>query len=122
MKLFYCPTCSRVYLPEDAQYICGRVHVASAWSDGKLRKMIISERTETNRPPWPIPKVTEERELLNQDVIETWISACENPDDDDYGDVRRHFGYGAPGGRHLTTEEVVSKYGPYVLQPADNRT
>ena len=121
MKLYYCPSCSRVYyLTEDSQYLCGRVHTASIWPDGKLRRFIISERTEVNRPPWPIPRVVEERELLNQEVTETWLGACENPEDKDFGDVRRHFGYGAPGGRHLTQEQVVQRYGQFVLKETSN--
>ena len=116
MKLFYCPTCARVYyLSEDAQYICGRVHSAAVWPDGKLRRFFISERTEANQPPWAIPSVVEERELLNQNVTETWLKPCEHPEDTDYGDIRRHFGYGAPGGKHLTGEQVVIRYEKFVL-------
>ena len=117
MKLYFCQSCARVYyLKEDSQYLCGRIHAASVWPDGKLRRFVISQRTETNRPPWPIPKVVEERELFNQDVIETWLDECQHPDDSDYGDVIRHFGYSAPGGRHLTTEQVLDRYKQFVLK------
>jgi len=119
LKLYYCPSCARVYyLSEYFEYICGRIHVASVWPDGKLRKCIISEKTPTDRPPWPIPRLTEERELLNQEVIEMYLAACENPDDENLGDIRRHFGYGAPGGKHLTRDQVVSRYEQFVLLPA----
>ena len=117
LKLFYCPSCTRVYcLPEDSSYICGRVHVPSVWTDGKRRRFVLSERTESNRPPWPIPPMAEEREVLEQELTESWLDACKNPDDTDYGDYRKHFGYGAFGGRHLARDQVVSKYAEYVLR------
>ena len=116
MKLYFCPACSRVYyLPEGVRYLCGRAHTASIWPDGRNRRFFISERTETNRPPWPIPKLVEERELFNEDVTETWLEACKHPEDFDLSDVRRHFGYGAPGARHLSDDQVVAKYSQFVL-------
>ena len=119
MKLFYCPTCSRVYyLSEDARYLCGRVHEARVWADGRKRRFFISERTEANRPPWPVPALVEERELFNESVTENWLDACPHPDDSDFGDMRRHFGYGAPGAKHLTAEQVISKYASFVLSQA----
>ena len=118
MKLYFCPTCSRVfYLQDNSYYLCGRNHVPSIWADGKRRRFIISERSESNRPPWPIPPVVEEREMLEQDFMECWLVECKYPEDTDYGDYKKHFGYGAFGGRHLTREEVMSKYSAYVLQP-----
>ncbi len=118
MKLFFCPACSRVYyLDEGADYLCGRNHAPSIGSDGRARRFVISKREETNKPPWAIPSVVEERELLTQELIELWIDVCEHPEDEDYGDVRRHFGFGAPGGRHLTKEGVVQKYAQFVLKP-----
>jgi hypothetical protein len=120
LKLFFCPACARVYyLPEESKYLCGRIHSAEVWADGRMRRFFISERTETNRPPWAIPELVEERELLNEDVTETWLGACEHPEDKEYGDVRRHFGYGAPGGRHLARDQVVGKYGMFVLRLAE---
>ena len=120
LKLFYCPSCARVFcLQEGSSYICGRVHPTTEWPDGKLRRFFISEKTETNKPPWPVPAVAEERELLNQNFMESWLDACPNPEDTDYGDVRRHFGYGAPGGKHLTKDEVAQKYALFVLKPVD---
>ena len=120
LKLYYCPACARVYcLKEESRYLCGRIHSASVWADGRTRKFFISERSEINRPPWEIPEVVEERELLNEDVTETWLGACEHPEDTNYGDVQRHFGYGAPGGRHLTRSQVISKYGMFVLEPTE---
>jgi hypothetical protein len=118
LKLFYCPTCTRVYnLDESATYLCGRNHDVAAWPDGTMRRLVITVESETNRPPWPIPAQTEEQELLRETYSECWIRACENPDDSDFGDVRRHFGYGAPGGKHLNREELVQKYAQYVLKP-----
>jgi hypothetical protein len=84
-----------------------------------MRRFFISERTEVNRPPWAIPDLVEERELLNQDVTETWLDACKHPEDEDYKDVRRHFGYGAPGGKHVTREQIVERYGQFVLKPVE---
>ena len=116
MRLYYCPACARVYyLPKDQKYLCGRKHEASIWPDGRKRRFVIAEKSDTNRPPWPIPAVVEERELFNEDVTETWIDACPHPEDKDYGDMRRHFGYGAPGATHLTTDQVISKYSQFVL-------
>jgi len=120
LKLYYCPTCTRVYyLSEYWEYLCGRIHVATVWPDGKHHRFFVSERAESNRPPWAIPKLVEERELLNQEVIETWLDTCKYPEDTDYGDVRRHYGYGAPGGKHLTREQVVDRYGEYVLKAVE---
>ncbi len=117
MKLHYCPSCARVYfLSEDSVYLCGRNHAPEVWADGRVRRFIISERTERNQPPWAIPALAEERELLQQEVTETWLDECKNPDDTDFGDVRRHFGYGAPGGRHLRRDEVLQKYDRFVLR------
>jgi hypothetical protein len=87
--------------------------------DGKTRRFYIAEKAEINRPPWAIPEVVEERELFNEDVTETWLSPCEHPEDTDYGDVRRHFGYGAPGGKHLRIAQVLEKYQQFVLKPAE---
>lgn len=64
--------------------------------------------------------MAEERELLRQELSETWIDECKYPDDTDFGNYRRHFGYGAPGGRHLTWAKVLEKYTKYVLRPAEN--
>lgn len=89
------------------------------WADGKVRRFVISNKTDTNKPPWPIPTLVEEREILYQDLTETWVDLCPNPDDTDFGDVRRHFGYGAPGGRHLTRDEVLEKYTQFVLKPVE---
>lgn len=120
MKLFACPSCARVfYLPDGPGYLCGRVHPVSVWEDGKKRRFVISEKTEANRPPWPIPELVEEKELLNQDMTESWLAECEHPEDTDYGDMRRHFGYGAFGARHLKREDVARKYRGYVLVPVD---
>jgi len=120
LKLYYCPTCTRVYyLSEYWDYLCGRAHVTSVWPDGKTRRFFISERTETNRPPWVIPKLVEERELLNQDVFESWLDTCKYPEDTDYRDLKRHFGYGAPGGRHMTREQIIERFGQYVLKPVE---
>ncbi len=85
-----------------------------------MRKFFISEKSETDRPPWAIPLVVELRELYNEDVTEMWVSACPHPDDTEYGDLGRHFGYGAPGGSHLARDQVVSKYGQFVLRPAES--
>ena len=106
------------YLPEEAHYLCGRAHVVAIWPDGRKRRFFISERIETNRPPWPIPNLVEERELLNEDITETWLTACKHPEDFDLTDVKRHFGYGAPGLRHLSYAQVVAKYSPFVLELA----
>ena len=120
LRLFYCPACSRVYYLSDYyEYVCGRVHTTSVWPDGKLRRFFIAQRTEINQPPWAIPSVVEERELRDQDVIETHLTACKYPEDENYGDVRRHFGYGAPGGKHLTKEQVVEKYGQFILKAVE---
>ena len=120
MRLYYCPTCSRVfYLPKEFTYLCGRFHAASIGTDGRLRRLVISNKTETNKPPWPIPMVAEERELYTESEVESWLDDCPNPEDTDYGDVSRHFGYGAPGGRHLTREQIVEKYRRIVLVPVD---
>jgi hypothetical protein len=85
------------------------------WPDGKTRRFYIAEKSEIERPPWSIPEIVEERELLNENVTETWLGPCEHPDDPDYRDVRRHFGYGAPGGRHLARAQVLEKYAQFVL-------
>ena len=120
MKLFYCPVCARVYcLPEEVSYLCGRNHDVSIWADGKARKFVISTKSETNRPPWPVPAVVEEREIPGEELTETWLEECPYPDDEDYGDMRRHFGYGAPGGKHLTREQALKKYSMYVLKPVE---
>ncbi|MDA4126302.1 MAG: hypothetical protein OK452_03730 [Thaumarchaeota archaeon] len=66
--------------------------------------------------------MAEERELLRQDLSETWIDECKYPDDTDFGNYRRHFGYGAPGARHLTKEKVIEKYNRYVLRQADSES
>ena len=123
LNLYYCPVCTRVYYLSDYwEYLCGRAHATSVWPDGKLRHYFIKERTETNRPPWAIPAVVEEREILNQDVIETSLDVCKYPEDKDYADVRRHFGYSAPGGKHLTREQVIEKYGQFVLKQVEIMT
>jgi hypothetical protein len=123
MKLYFCPSCARVYyLPEKSQYLCGRNHGASVWPDGRLRRFFISEKSETTRPPWAIPEVVEARELYNEDVTETWLASCEHPEDTDYGDLSRHFGYGAPGGSHLTRDQVVARYAQFVLRAAEPGT
>ncbi len=119
MKLYYCPTCTRVFYLSEGAYLCGRNHVAQAWPDGRLRRFVISNKEETNKPPWMVPDVVEERELLTQEYTESWVDACQYPEDTDYGDVRRHFGYGAPGGRHLTKDQVLEKYSMFVLQPVE---
>ena len=120
MRLYYCPACARVYYLSDYyEYLCGRVHPTSVWADGKQRRFFISERTEINRPPWAIPNLVEERELFNADVTETFLNVCKYPEDKEYGDVRRHFGYGAPGGKHLTKEQVLDRYGEYVLKTVE---
>jgi hypothetical protein len=62
--------------------------------------------------------MSEERELLRQELSETWLDECKYPDDTDYGNYRRHFGYGAPGARHLTRQNVLEKYSKYVLRQA----
>ncbi|HUH82772.1 MAG TPA: hypothetical protein VLX33_02705 [Nitrososphaerales archaeon] len=118
MKLYYCPSCFRVYyLPKEYTYLCGRNHAPYIGSDGKVRHLAISNKTETNRPPWPIPMLSEERDLYTETTIESWLDDCPNPEDTDMSDVRRHFGYGAPGGRHLTREQVAEKYPRFVLMP-----
>jgi len=121
LRLYYCPACSRVYyLPKEFTYLCGRNHAPSIGSDGRLRRLVISNKTETNKPPWPIPLMAEERELYTEEVIESYLDDCPNPEDKDYGDVRRHFGgYGAPGGRHLTREQVMEKYTRILLIPVE---
>jgi len=120
LRLFFCPACTRVfYLSDYYEYLCGNVHPTSIWPDGRTRRFFISEKTEVNRPPWAIPNLVEERELLNDEVIETWLDACKHPEDKDYGDARRHFGYGAPGRRHLTREQVVERYGQFILKPVE---
>ncbi len=122
-KLYFCPACSRVYyLEEGPDYLCGRNHAPSIGADGRARRFNISHKEETNRPPWIIPPVVEERELLTEELTESWLDACPNPDDQDFGDVRRHFGYGAPGGRHLTTNEVLVKYGQFILKLVETST
>ena len=75
--------------------------------------------SETNKPPWPIPQMVEERELFRQELMEVWVVECKYPDDTDLRNTRRHFGYNAPGGKHLTRGEVLTKYSDYVLQPAE---
>jgi hypothetical protein len=121
LRLYACPSCTRVfYLPEGPGYLCGRVHPVSVWQDGKKRRFVISEKTEANRPPWPIPDLAEEKELLNQDMIESWLTACEHPEDGDYGDTRRHYGGGAFGARHLKRDELIGKYRGYVLIPVES--
>jgi hypothetical protein len=120
LRLYFCPACARVYYLSDYwEYLCGRNHATSVWPDGKQHRFFVSETTQTNRPPWAIPKVVEERELLNQEVIETWLDSCKYPEDENYGDLRRHFGYGAPGGKHLSKEQVLEKYGQFVLKPVE---
>jgi hypothetical protein len=120
LKLFYCPTCRRVYyLDEGSVYLCGRKHAPARSADGRMRKFNIAERSESNQPPWPVPAVVESRELFQQDMTETWLSECMNPQDEDYNDVRRHFGYGAPGGKHLTQVEAVRTFADYVLSPVE---
>ena len=120
MRLFYCPSCARVYYLSDYyEYLCGRAHATAVWPDGRLRRFFISEKTEMNRPPWAVPNVAEERELMNGDVIETWLDVCKYPEDQNYGDVRRHFGYGAPGGKHLTKDQVLDRYAQFVLKPVE---
>lgn len=117
MRLFYCPVCSRVYyLSEDSDYLCGRSHAALVGPDGKTRRFVIQGKTESNKPPWPIPRVVEERVILSQEMTESWLDECKYPDDTDYGDTRRHFGYGAPGRRHLTSQQVLDIYRDFVLK------
>lgn len=121
MRLFFCPTCTRVYyLPEEASYLCGRNHVPAIWADGQRRRFMISERSESNRPPWAIPDLVEEGEMFQQDFVENWLNECKHPENTEYGDYRRHFGYGTLGGKHLTRAEVMSKYAAYVLQPTQD--
>lgn len=120
MKLLYCPVCARVYcLTDDASYLCGRNHDLSTWADGKVRRFVIANKSETNKPPWPVPPVVEEREIFNEEFVEAWLDGCPYPEDEDFGDVRRHFGYGAPGGKHLTREQVLEKYSQFVLKPVE---
>lgn len=120
MGLYYCPSCSRVYfLPPGSSYLCGRNHAATVWSDGRKRRFVISDMSETNRPPWPVPQMVEERELFRQELSEVWVTECKYPDDTDLNNTRRHFGYNAPGGKHLTRDEVFEKYSDYLLQPAE---
>ncbi len=120
MKLFFCPSCARVYfLSEESHYLCGRNHAPATWPDGKVRRFVITNQSETNKPPWPIPELSEEQDLLQQEYTESWLTACEHPEDIDYGDVRRHFGYGAPGGRHLTREQLIEKYSLFVLKQVE---
>ena len=117
MKLYHWPTCARVYcLREEAAYICSRNHVPALWKDGRRHRYIISARADTDKPPWAVPDLVEEREMLQQELLESWIDECKYPSDTEYGDYRRHFGYNAFGGRHLTREEVVNKYVDYVLR------
>jgi hypothetical protein len=117
LRLLYCPSCSRVFfLPDENQYLCGRNHAPSVWPDGKRRRFVISERAETNQPPWVIPPKIEERELIREDLVEMWLDTCKHPEDKDYGDTRRHFGFSAPGGRHLTREETIAKYAEFTLK------
>ena len=123
MKLFYCPTCSRVFFLDDASsYFCGRAHATTTWSDGKSRRFVISGQKDTSEAPWPIPPLVEEREIYHDQFVESWVDSCPNPGDIEFGDVRRHFGFGAPGGRHLTVEQAIQKYSLYVLRPVEETT
>jgi hypothetical protein len=116
LKLFYCPTCTRVYyLPKELTYLCGRNHATAVWKDGKMRRFAINEKTASNQPPWPIPGLTEEVEMHQEDFSECWLKECMNPEDTDFGDYRRHFSQGTLGARHLTRDEVMGKYANYVL-------
>ena len=117
MRLYYCLACARVYyLREEAAYICSRNHVPAVWKDGRRHRYLISARADTDKPPWAVPPLVEEREVPQQDLVESWLDVCKFPSDTEYGDYRRHFGYNAFGGRHLTREDVVSKYREYVLR------
>jgi hypothetical protein len=121
MMFYYCPTCARVYyLPQEAAYLCAKNHVIATWSDGVKRKYVISDRAETDKPPWPIPDLVEEKEMTHQEWFESWLVSCPYPTDADtgMGDRRRHFGFGTIGGKHLTRQQVVDKFGDYVLRAA----
>ena len=85
-----------------------------------MKRLVITEESETNRPPWPIPAQTEEQELFRETFSEYWIRACAYPEDTDFGDVQRHFGYGAPGGKHLSREELAKEFDRYVLKPVQS--
>ena len=72
MRLCYCPSCARVFfLPAEEACLCARNHVSTPWKDGKIRRYIIVERAETNRAPWVIPEVVEEREVPQQEQVES---------------------------------------------------
>jgi hypothetical protein len=121
MGFYYCPSCAQVFFLPEAAYLCSRTHVVGVWKDGKKRKFVVSQRVETDRQPWAIPEVVEEKEVLNQDQVDSWLDECQNPSDSatDFTDYRRHFGgYQTFGGRHLTRAQVIDKFGDYVLRPA----
>ena len=120
MRLLYCPSCMRVYaLPNDGYYLCARNHATKVWPDGVKRRFVISERSETDRPPWFIPPLVEESEIVQVDFLEDWLDACKYPKDAEFSDRRRHFGYATIGGRHLTMNEAMGKYVDYVLKPLE---
>ena len=120
MRVYYSPARRRGYYNTDyLGYLCGRVHATSGGPDGKVHRFFISESAETDGHPWAIPILVEERELLNQEVMENWLDSCKHPEDQDLRDASRHFGYRAPGGKHLTRDQVVERYREFGLKPVE---
>jgi len=113
---FVCPTCGERYnLPGAGYYLCTKDHPITLLPNGHRRRLVVTERSEPGRLPWTIPEVVEEKEVLQDDLIETQLYTCRHPDNRTwmYGDLTKHL-FGA---RHLTREEVLAKYADYVLRP-----
>ena len=118
---FFCPTCrERYYLLEAGSFLCTKDHVATVLPNGKRRRLVVMERSEPERLPWAVPDVVEEKEALQDDLIESQLYTCRYPDNRTwmYGDLTKHL-FGA---KHLTREEVLAKYADYVLQPLGSQS
>jgi len=117
LELLYCPTCSRVYALDGAQvYLCSKDHKASTLGDGRLHRLKLTERIDSERSPWLIPEFVEEVELQGEGYLDNWIEGCRFPEDDSKNDVARHGNATRIGGRHLDRSQVISKFSRFVLQ------
>ena len=111
---FACPTCHQRYnLLEAGAYLCARDHIAKVSPNGQRRRLLVPKRSGPERFPWAIPDVVEEKEAVRDELIITRLYACRHPENQTYDDLTKH----RFGAKHLTREEVLTKYADYVLLP-----
>ena len=115
-ELFYCPTCSRVYALDATQaYLCSHDHKEIIFNDGRKHRLSLTERIDSDKSPWPVPDFVEEVELQGEGRLDNWVEGCKYPEDEPKTDIIRHDTANRIGGRHLSREQMISKFKQFVL-------